>query len=216
MAKNDVITSDKLKATGRAAFLRLDKPKAFQEGQDPRFEGTCLIDPSTEQGKKDLKACLTEASKISKAKWGFVAKAIHQKAVDMGFAKALPAGIKDDGIKFDALYSGDTKEYDGYAGNWVLAMHNKNKPGVVNRKGEPLEHPNEEQYPYSGCYARFSYTLWTQDNQFGKRIGVNLRGVQFVKDGQAFGAGTINPKDEFDALDEADAPTGEEDLPFGN
>jgi hypothetical protein len=214
--KNDVITSEKLKISGRAAFLRIDKPKAFEEGQTPRYEGTCLVDPSSPKGKEALKALLTEAARISKLKWGFVAKAIHQKAVDLGFQKALPAGVKEDGVKFDALYDGNTKEYDGYAGNWVLAMHNTNRPGIANRKGDPLEDPNDEQWPYSGCNARFSYTMWTQDNKFGKRIGFNLRGVQFVSDNTAFGAGSINAKDEFDALDEADAPTGEEDAPFGS
>jgi hypothetical protein len=40
-------TSDIIKLKNvRLSFARLWKPKAFQEGQDPRFEATFLLDPS--------------------------------------------------------------------------------------------------------------------------------------------------------------------------
>ncbi len=213
--KSEVITSEKLYVVGRSSFLRLDKPKAFEEGQEPRYEGTALVDPSDPKRKDELKKMISEAGRIAKAKWGFVPKAVHQVAVDLGLAKALPAGIKEDGVKFDCLYDGNKKDYEGYADRWVLAMHNKNKPAVANRAGESVL-PGEDQFPYSGCHSRFSFTFWTQDNKFGKRIGVNLRGVQFLRDDKAFAAGNIDAASEFDALDEPADATGDEDSPFGD
>ena len=47
--------------------------------------------------------------------------------------------------------------------------------------------------------------------KYGKRVGINLRGVQFAKDGPAFGAGSIAAEEEFDALeDSAEAVTSED------
>lgn len=46
-----------------------------------------------------------------------------------------------------------------------------------------------------------SIELWAQDNkQFGKRINAQLRGVQFLRDGDAFAAGSPASEDEFEDL----------------
>lgn len=214
MAKNEVITSDKFKVDGRLSFLRLDKPKAFQEGQDPRYEATVLIDPSSEAGKKALSNLLTLMAGIAKQKWGKIPKKLKELGAAIGVKGVVfDPKEKDDGIVIKCLYDGDTKEYDGYKGMWVLATHNKTKPAVANRKGESVL-PGEDEFPFSGSYGRLSGTFWTQDNQFGKQINVNLRGVQFMKKGDAFGAGAINPEDEFDAVEDVES-TGDEDSPFG-
>jgi hypothetical protein len=51
-----------------------------------------------------------------------------------------------------------------------------------------------------------SIELWCQDNNYGKRINASLRGVQFLKDGEAFAGGGVANADEFDdlAADEID------------
>ena len=54
-----------------------------------------------------------------------------------------------------------------------------------------------------------SIELWAQDNSFGKRVNASLRGVQFLKDGDAFAGGGAASDDEFDDLatdDFADDP----------
>jgi ssDNA-binding protein len=73
--------------------------------------------------------------------------------------------------------------------------------------------PDDEQYPYPGCYGYTSLALWAMDNKYGKRILVNLRGVQFDKDGEAFSQGDIAPEDEFEALeDEGTSEAATDDL----
>jgi hypothetical protein len=51
--------------------------------------------------------------------------------------------------------------------------------------------------------------VWAQDNKFGKGIRATLRGVQFVKDGDAFSAGTPVSEDDFD---EIEAPETADDI----
>jgi hypothetical protein len=37
-----------------------------------------------------------------------------------------------------------------------------------------------------------------QDNKHGKRANAMLKSVQFLRDGESFGAAPVNPDDEFD------------------
>ena len=55
----------------------------------------------------------------------------------------------------------------------------------------------EDGRPYGGCYVRAVLDLWAQDNKWGKRINCTLKGVQFIKDGDAFSASTPAQDEDF-------------------
>jgi hypothetical protein len=210
----EAITTEKFRIYGRQSFLRLDKPKAFEEGQDPRWEGTTLLDPASQKGLESIKLLIKTAAALGKEAYGTVPLELRKIAAQFipGQAPVDPKA-KEDGIEI-AFYSGDKKEYDGYAGMFVVPAHNsKMKPAVANRRGVSVD-VGEEQYPYPGCYGLTSITLWAMDNKYGKRIGVNLRGVQFDKDGEAFSQGDIAPEEEFEALEDAGGASEEEDIGF--
>lgn len=205
MAKKTTPTSDKLKFHSRCAFVRLDKPKPFEDGSEPRWETTFLLDPADAVQLTDIKMVLQQAAAFAKRAdcAGFVPLAIKKLAAQFITGQAAPDPLaKDDKIEV-AFYHGDEKDYDGFAGKFVIPAHNTIKPAVANRKGEKVE-PGEDQFPYSGCYGIGSITMWWQDNKYGKRIGVNLRGVQYDKKGEAFGHGEIAPEDEFEAMEDAE------------
>lgn len=213
----DTPTSEKIRFKARASFLRIDKPKAFEDGADPRWEATFLLDPSDPKGLEGIKLVLKTAADLSKQAYGVVPLAVRQLAARFIPGQTPPPpDTKDDGIEV-AFYNGDKKEYDGYAGMFVVPAHNsKLKPAIANRKGVSVD-PGEEQFPYSGCYVMGSITLWAHAGQtqkkYGKRIGVNLRGVQFMSDGEPFGQGDIAPEDEFQALeDDPNAGGGSDDM----
>lgn len=217
MADKKPITSDKIYVPARLAFARLERPKQFNGTGTPRYEATFLIDPASKEGKEALHTLIKQAAKVAKEYFGVVPKAVKK----VGAAVGVPGVVydekaKDDGIKFEALYDGDTKEYDGFKGMWALQTHTPEDraPGIANRKGEAVL-PGEDQFPYSGCTCRGSVTWWTQDNDFGKRVGINLRGVQFVKDGEEFGASSVDPTEEFTPmLEDEVSSTGKEKDPF--
>lgn len=107
-------------------------------------------------------------------------------------------------------YDGAIKDYDGYEGNFVLSAsrnEDKGRPIVIDRDKSPLVAADGK--PYAGCYVNGTVEIWAQDNKFGKAIRATLRGVQFVKDGDAFSAGTPVSDDDFAAID---APETEDDL----
>jgi len=100
-----------------------------------------------------------------------------------------------------ALKDGDESGRPEYAGAYTIKVATKKRPTVVDRDKSPLV--EEDGKPYSGCYVNAVIGLWAQDNKFGKRINGNLFGVQFFKDGEAFGSGPIDVSGDFEEYDDA-------------
>lgn len=218
MASDKSPTSDKFKTYGRLSFPKLDRPKPFDDGGDPRWEATNLLDPADAKCLESIKLAVKTAATVSKEAYGVVPLALRRLASQFIPGTAAPeASAKDDGIEI-AFYSGDKKDYDGYAGMFVIPAHNsKMKPAIVNRRGEVVEQ-GETQWPYAGSYGYMSLTCWAQvgttQKKYGKRIGVNLRGWQFAKDGQPFSEGNIAADEEFEALEDDGSGAGEDDIGF--
>jgi Protein of unknown function (DUF2815) len=95
----------------------------------------------------------------------------------------------------------DKAHLDGY-GDGVMFINavSKMRRPVVDRQVNPLA--EEDGVIYAGCYVNATIRLWVQDNKWGKRVNAELRAVQFVKDGESFGAGQVDAEAEFDSLDE--------------
>jgi hypothetical protein len=109
-----------------------------------------------------------------------------------------------------ALHDGDDKpNYAGYPGNVYLSPNADTRPTVVNRDRSQLT--ESDGVIYSGCYVNAKVELWVQDNKWGQRVNATLLGVQFVKDGDAFGSGAApaNP-DDFPDLDASDGSDEDE------
>lgn len=165
----------------RLAFPSIWKATTPAGGGEAAFSASFLLPPTHKQLPEIKKAMLNVATE----KWAAKAPAIY---------KTLEASDKL------ALHDGDTKsEYDGFEGNLFVSTRSKTRPTVFD--GERNELSEADGKPYSGCYVNASIELWAQDNQFGKRVNAQLRGVQFLRDGDAF-AGGSRPADadEFDEL----------------
>lgn len=89
--------------------------------------------------------------------------------------------------------------YDGYEGCMVVAARNTKRPGVVDVDKAPLV--EEDGKPYAGCYVNAIVRFWCQDTD-GGALRCSLEAVQFLKDGEAFGAAPVDTDEEFD--DESD------------
>lgn len=171
----------------RLAFPALNEPERFQGEGNPRYSAT-LIFPA---GSAQEEACVKAIMAAAKEKWADKAQST---------AKALLNGNKT------ALGSGDAKaDYDGFEGNMYVSAHARpqNPPRLVDRQRNDLA--RDTSMIYAGCYVNAGIEFWAQDNQFGKRINAQIRWVQFVKDGDAFGsAGTKVSDAEIEVLDAED------------
>lgn len=105
--------------------------------------------------------------------------------------------------------SGDV--YDGYEDHWYVTAKNKVRPTILNRDKSPIE--EKDGVIYSGCYANVTIDVYAMTDPKKKGVHAALKGVQFVKDGDAFGGGAPASPDDFDDLgvddqEEADSLAG--------
>lgn len=164
---------------GRLSFPALFTPEAFKPGDPLKYKATVLVPQGGAQAKmigKAIKAVATE-------KWKDKADKILKS-------------IRGNPNKF-CFQDGDTKEYDGYEGMMSLAASSKVRPTVIDRDKSPLTESDGK--PYAGCYVRVSMDIFAYENS-GNGISASLRGVQFVRDGDAFGGGAPASADEFEDL----------------
>lgn len=165
----------------RLAFPSLWKATAPKGGGEAAFSASFLM-PKTHKQLAELRTALKA---VAKEKWAAKGDAIYKTLESTGKM---------------CLHDGDAKaEYEGFEGNMFVSSRGKVRPTVFD--GQRNELSEADGKPYSGCYVNASIELWAQDNSFGKRINAQLRGVQFLRDGDAFsGAGTPASSDEFDEL----------------
>lgn len=149
------------------------------------FSGSFIMPPEHPDIPK-IQAAITA---VAVAKWGDQATEI---------LKVLIAGDKV------CLHNGNLKsQYDGYAGNFFVSSRSYTRPLVLGQDKAPLVEADGK--PYSGSYVNARVSLWAQSNSWGKRINAQLGGVQFLRDGEAFGGGSVAQPDEFETVEGADA-----------
>lgn len=168
----------------RLSFPQLFEAKTVNGEGKPAFSAAFLISPKDPQ----IAMLNTAITTVAAEKWGAKADAI---------LKTIRAADKT------CLHSGDLKSnYDGFEGMMYVSARNPLKPYVVDLNKTPLV--AEDGRPYAGCFVNAVLELWTQDNNYGKRINATLMGVQFYKDGDSFVGGGVADDSDFDDLSSED------------
>jgi hypothetical protein len=173
----------------RMAFANLFVAKKVNGEGGPSYSAVFIIDPKRKDLVKTIKdAVLATATE----KWG-------AKGADI-VAELYKKGKVCFSESEKANGSGDV--YDGFEGMFNISTRAKEstRPTVIDRDKTPLVQADGR--PYSGCFVNANLDIWAQDNSFGKRINCQLRGVQFVRDGDSFGGGSAASADEFADLGE--------------
>lgn len=196
----------KLKIVGaRLAFPKLFTPEAFQ-GEGAECYSCALIVPT-----KNFKAFVGEVGPDGKIHYHTKQIALDVAVDQVGKEKwkdKWPA-IKKTTEQRDSncLHNGDLKaDLAGYAGNYYIncRAQSDQRPSIRDTNGTPLT--ERDGRIYGGCYVVALIEMWAMDNQFGKKVNAQVRGVQFLRTGDAFGAGAPAQDDEFDDVSEgADA-----------
>lgn len=160
---------------------RLSFPSLFQMGtfggeSTGKYEATFILD------KKD------HADTIAQI----------QKQAEQLMKDTFKGKIASDKV---CLKDGDEQGRPEFEGKMTIKASTKKRPLVIDRDKSPLT--EDDNVIYAGCYVNAIVSLWAQNNQYGKRINAQLDGVQFVRDGEAFGDGGIST-DAFDAFEDDD------------
>lgn len=161
--------------------VRLSFPSLFSksefEGKQGKFEATLLLDKSDKKQYKAIMDAIEECKKEA-----------NKKVPESKYF------IKDG----DEIF--EEKEYDGYENMFAIKAGNSKRPTVIDRDKTPIA--EEDEKVYAGCFVNAIVSPWVQDNQYGKRVNANLLGIQFVKDGEAFGDAVVASDDDFDEIED--------------
>lgn len=106
-----------------------------------------------------------------------------------------------------ALHNGNISKagQEAYAGKFYVSANNSKQPPriVVTRGGVNVDiAPGDPCFPYSGCWANLVVAVYAQlgvgkQASYGKRVNVQLMGVQFLRHDTRFGGGRVASMDEF-------------------
>jgi len=179
----------------RISFEVLGVPRSYQDNPDtPKRWGATFLVP---QGSAIAQAILKTITDVATAKWDKKAKLYLEDI------------LADK--KASCWINGDKKEYDGYQGMMALTAYRyeeKGRPLVMDSDTSPIYKADGTLYEgkggriYSGCYVKAKVDIYAQDNKQGKGIRAELKVVQRLRNGDAFGGGTPPTADGFEAIEE--------------
>ena len=154
----------------------------------PKFKASFILDPDTHAGT--IKEIKQVTKSLIEEMWG-----------------GKPSGMKD----IDCFGDGNIKKngqgevYAGYKDMFFVSGNNKNRPILLHKNKSQVDKDEIEDIFQPGYRVNGSISLWTQDNKFGKAIRCTVRGIQFVREDETFGASGVNVDEEFeDFNDESD------------
>jgi Protein of unknown function (DUF2815) len=196
---------------GRLSYVTVVKPRSVQQGQDPKFSATILMNPAA---CADLYKAIVL---VANNRWKGEQRPNPQNPSEMVLMTGehllyLPkeqGGIHNPLRNGNLTYSQDPVKYKAYLGTYTL------NAGIdaVNRKSGASQQPlvlDEDSRPmdpskvYSGCYGRLLITVFAfpqPGQQIPNRgVGVLLNAVQFARHGEKLSG--------FDALKNAQAAFG--------
>jgi hypothetical protein len=161
----------------RLSYPNLFVAKAIEEGKELKYSASFLLN------KKEHAGLIAEIEKMTER----VALDEFKKKVKLNRVPLRDGNEKED--------------KDGY-GDEVMFLNagNTKRPVVVDRDLTPLT--ADDPKPYAGCYVNATIRLFAFDHpKGGKGVSSSLRAVQFVKDGESFGAGPVDAEQEFEKME---------------
>ena len=168
----------------RLSFLNVFKPRALQEGQEPKYSA-CLLIPKTD--KETLKA-IKDACEAARLASGSL---FNGKVPDK---LKLPLHDGDGEMPNGGDYGDECK------GMWVLNCSSKQQPGLVDRRCQDIIDQSEL---YSGCWGHVDLNFYAYNTSGNKGIGAGLNNIQKVRDDEPMG-GRQRAKDVFSAMEDED------------
>jgi hypothetical protein len=170
----------------RLSYEHIFTPSAFDDSQEPKYSATFII-PKDHTDLPALKRAMLEAGQ----------ETFPSDFTGAAWPKGYTCSLKDADKDTDSNGELLADKQPAYKGCYILEANSTRRPVVVDRQKAAVT--EDDGLIYSGCYVNAS--LAAAGYTFGKvKKGVKcyLNGVQFVKDGERFGA---DASADFDALD---------------
>lgn len=171
----------------RLSYEHIFTPTKFQESQTAKYSATFIIP----KDHPDLPAVKRAVLNAGQEKFGSAFNAAH------GWPRGFTCSLKDADVEVNGLGEVLAEKNPAYKGCYILEANSTRRPITVDRRKAAVT--EEDGIIYSGCYVNASLAADGYTYEKVKRgVKCYLNGVQFVKDGERFGA---DASDDFDALD---------------
>lgn len=156
----------------RFSYAHVFEPHVVQEGQEPKYSVSILIDKKDKKTLAKIEKAIEAATEAGKAKFG----------------GKIPKGLKLP------LRDGDEEreDDDAYTGKMFLNASSKTKPGVVDEDVDPIM--DREDF-YSGCFGRASLNFYAFSVSGNKGVAVGLNNLQKLEDGERLSGGSSASED---------------------
>jgi hypothetical protein len=134
----------------------------------------------------------------------------HQPAIDLLLEvvdDVIAERNKGVDIKDDAKFIRDGKptKKPEYAGAWIVASRETEKPTVLHPDKSEMETPEEIKSEIkAGYYVDILVQPWWQDNEHGKRVNASLRAVRLRREGPLIAEGGISKDEAISSFDDDD------------
>lgn len=163
----------------RLSYVNLFEPYAMNDDDEPKYSCTILI-PKTD--KKTLKA-IKEAQ-----------QAAAEQGKDKKFKGKVPKNLHYTLRDADSDEEEETLEKNPeYAGHYFMNVSSRQKPGLVDRRVNPIL---DQAEIYSGVYARVSINAYAYSYMGKNGVSFGLQHVQKTRDGDFLG-GRTRAEDDF-------------------
>jgi hypothetical protein len=162
----------------RFSYVNIFFPRAAVSYQDPRFSLNIIIDREDKDTLNKVNSAIEAAKEAGKHLWGGT------------IPQNLISPLKDGN-----LHKNQQEEYQN---KFYINTSSKQKPGVVDKKLNPIVDSSEV---YSGCYGRVSVIFFPYDQEDKKGIGCGLLNVQMLEKGKSLGVHS-RPEEDFEAFKE--------------
>lgn len=184
----------------RVSFANgLYKASAMEAGQQEKFGADFILQPDSvvlrvnADGSKTKTTLKDVELAVANDAW----KANGAKI--LATLEASKKSIRDGDLRVNK--AGDV--YEGYEGHWYVTAKSPTRPLLIDQNRQPVT--EADGTIYSGCYVNAIVEIYANTQPTKKGVFAGLKGVQFVRDGDAFGGGAPAAADEFDVVEGADA-----------
>lgn len=184
----------------RLSYPDLHKPgKPLNDGDAPKYGAQFIFATDSEAAKVAKEALTAAAKEVFGENWQAIVKSMEKTK------KCLRNG--DDNLTKDGAIR------DGYGGMLYLVARNKVKPLLIGGKkdasGQFPTLTEDSGKPYGGCYVNVKVDIKAMKakDRIPNQIYATLQTVQFVSDGESFGAapGTAEGFDEVEGADDSNS-----------
>lgn len=186
-------------SSARLSFPHLSEPQRQVNAQTGKERVSYNCELLLPQDSPDFQKFMAQYGKLALEKWKDHAQAAMQ--LIQSDRKSRCFGMGNEKVNKKTY-----QPYEGYAGNVYITAGRDTPPQIIQADGTAIDPNNSMAYQqltrklYGGCYVNAAVKIWLQDNSHGRGVRCDLVAIQFAKDGDAFGEGTVDASSLFGAV----------------